>query len=83
MSVPRHFLNRRPRPKGWKRSVQHTSKRDLTELRYTPPPNDGKGYLLAPCVVLAAAVILEPWAYHAAHYWLPAARAVDAKRYST
>jgi len=82
MKPPRHRWNRRPRPKGWKRTYTHVTTKQRAEREYRPAPLDGQGYLLAPCIVLAAAVMLTRQAYHAAHYWLPIARDIDARRFA-
>ena len=82
MKRPRHVWNRKPRPKGWKRTVTHVTKTQQTERDYRPVPIDGNGYLLAPCLVLAAAAIGTRAAYFAAMYWLNAARDIDARRFA-
>lgn len=80
MSLTRRFLNRKPRPKGWKRGVLPTVKRDRIERDNSAAPCDGQGYLLAPCLVLAAAAYATREAYHAAMYYMKAARELDARR---
>ena len=77
--LTRRFLNRKPRPKGWKRSVLPIVRRDRIERDKSVAPCDGQGYLLAPCLVLAAAYATRE-AYHAAMYYMKAAREMDARR---
>ena len=44
----------------------HVSTKQRAERDFRPVPLDGQGYLLAPCVVLAAAIIGTRQAYWAA-----------------
>ena len=82
MKSKRHFLNRRPRPKGWKRTHMHVSTKQRAERDFRPVPLDGQGYLLAPCVVLAAAIIGTRQAYWAAMAVMEVARDVDSRRFA-
>jgi hypothetical protein len=87
----------KPRPKGWltpnktetvkatpKKIVVRCSTTERTQREALPTyagPVRGSGYLLAPCVVLAATVIGTRRAYFTAKEILPAARATDYWRY--
>lgn len=82
MKPARHIWNRKPRPKGWKNVVQTVSpvqRRQRDELG-APMPS-GEGYLLAPCVVLIAAIVGTRAAYEWAMDNLEGARSADARRF--
>ena len=68
------------RPKGWRRRVSAVVKRHRLDRTLAPAPS-GKGYLLAPCVVLLAAVFGTRAAYEWAMDSLEAARCADARRF--
>jgi hypothetical protein len=83
MKKPRSFFNRKPRPKGWKRSIHTVATRDRRERLAlgVPMPRTGEGYLLAPSVVLFAAILGTRRAYEWALDSLDGARRVDARRF--
>jgi hypothetical protein len=60
----------------------HVSTKQRAERDFRPVPLDGNGYLLAPCLVLAAAIIGTKQAYHGAMAWMDTARDVDARRFA-
>jgi hypothetical protein len=83
MKQTRAFFFKKPRPKGWKQVVKTVATRDRRErLDYgAPMPRTGKGYLLAPCVVLLAAIVGTRRAYEWAIDNLEGARSADARRF--
>ena len=83
MKKPRSFFNRKPRPKGWKRTIHTVATRDRRERLElgVPLPRNGEGYLLAPCVVLVAAIVGTRRAYEWAMDNLESARAADGRRF--
>lgn len=85
MKRPRHFLHRKPRPKGWKdvpRQMCSTRDRQERERVGICGPKRGRGYLLANCLILAAAVIGTRKAYQSAMAQMGAAKDVDAWRFA-
>jgi hypothetical protein len=83
MKQTRSFFFKKPRPKGWKRTIHTVATRDRRERLElgVPKPRAGEGYLLAPCVVLFAAIVGTRRAYEWAMDNLEAARAADARRF--
>jgi hypothetical protein len=74
------FLNRKPRPKGWRTPRPFASTKERAEREEVAKPLFKGDYLAANCVVLAAAIFNEPWAKQWAEDLLPHARQVDARR---
>jgi len=89
------FRFNKPRPKGWRShkkprpatysgaAMQMCSpkERQLREQHGAMPPKRGRGYLLANCLVLAAAVVATKQAYWSAREQMRAAREADSWRY--
>lgn len=82
MKQTRAFFFKKPRPKGWKRSIQTVSYTERRErARQAAPMPRGEGYLTGPCVVLLAAVFGTRAAFYWAMEHLPTARRADARRF--
>ena len=75
------FLNRKPRPKGWRTPRPFASTKERGEREEVAKPLRKGEYLAANCVVLAAAIFNEGWAEEWAHDLLPAARQLDARTF--